>query len=96
MDRKKALRSLISLVLLAALITVLIVSQNHDPSNPHSTVDKQVWINGPKGHGYAVNNNQQPWKQCYTCHIKKGLGGESYCQACHEKSGAKVNIPQKP
>ncbi len=96
MDRKKVLRSLISLVLLVALVTVLIVSQNHDPSNPHSSVSKQVWINGPKGHGYAVNNNQQPWKQCYKCHIKKGLGDESYCQACHEKSGVKVNIPQKP
>lgn len=93
MDRKKVLRTLISVVLLAALVTVLIISQNSDPSNPHPK-DKQEWIN--KGHGYAVNNNQAPWKQCYTCHIKKGFGGESFCITCHEKSGVKVNIPQKP
>lgn len=36
------------------------LSQNHDPSNPHSSVPKETWLNGPNGHGYAVNNNQQP------------------------------------
>lgn len=96
MKRNRVIRAFITFLLLGALVTVLIVSQNRDPSNPHSTVSKEVWINGPKGHGYAVLNNQQPWKQCYTCHEKKGLGGEEYCQSCHNLSGAKVLIPEKP
>ena len=97
MERKKrVIRTLISLSLLAALVAVLYLSQNSDPSNPHSSVPKETWIHGPKGHGYAVMNNQQPWKQCYECHENKGLGGESYCQSCHDQSGVSVAIPQKP
>ena len=87
MERKKLIRSLISLALFAALAVVIVVSQNHDPSNPHSSVPKETWLNGPNGHGYAVNNNQQPAKQCYPCHEKKGLGGQAYCLDCHDKSG---------
>lgn len=94
MQRKKLVRSLITLGLFAALAAVIILSQNHDPSNPHSTIAKETWINGPQGHGYAVKNNQQPAKQCYPCHIKKGLGGQSFCQSCHDQSGVKVSLPQ--
>jgi len=96
MERKRVIRTLITLSLLAALVAVLYISQNRDPSNPHTSVPKETWINGPKGHGYAVLNNQQPWKQCYTCHEKKGLGGETYCQSCHDQSGVNVVIPKKP
>lgn len=96
MKPKRVLRALISFCLFAALAAVLIISQNRDPSNPHSSVSKDTWIHGPQGHGYAVLNNQQPWKQCYPCHEKKGLGGEAYCQSCHAKSGVKVTIPKKP
>ncbi|MDA8226151.1 MAG: hypothetical protein M0T74_00320 [Desulfitobacterium hafniense] len=95
MERKKLIRTVISLGLLAALVLVIYLSQNHDPTNPHSTVSKEKWINGPNGHGYAVLNNQQPWKQCYPCHEKKGYGGESYCLSCHEKSGVKVSLPKQ-
>lgn len=96
MERKRVIRTLISLALLAALAAVILISQKYDPSNPHSTISKDAWINGPKGHGYTVKNNQQPWKQCYTCHEKKGLGGESYCQSCHAQSGVNVVLPKKP
>ena len=96
MERKRVLRTIITLGLFAALIAVIVISQNRDPSNPHSGVSKDTWINGPHGHGFAVLNNQEPWKQCYPCHEKKGLGGESYCQNCHQQSGVKVVIPQKP
>ena len=96
MERKRVIRTLITLSLLAALVAVLVISQNRDPSNPHNGVSKDTWIHGPNGHGYTVLNNQQPWKQCYTCHEKKGLGGEAYCQSCHDQSGVKVVIPQKP
>lgn len=96
MERKRVIRTLISFSLLAALLAVLYISQNSDPSNPHTSVPEETWIHGPKGHGYAVMNNQQPWKQCYECHEKKGLGGEAYCQSCHDQSGVNVVIPQKP
>ncbi|MDQ7096913.1 hypothetical protein REC12_25285 [Desulfosporosinus sp. PR] len=96
MNRKRVFRTIISVALLGALVAVIIVSQNHDPSNPHSTIPKDTWINGPHGHGYAVMNNQQPWKQCYPCHEKKGLGGEEFCQSCHTKSNVKVTLPKKP
>ena len=96
MNRKRILRTLITLSLFVALGTVLYVSQNRDPSNPHALVPKETWLQGPKGHGYVVLNNQQPWKQCYTCHEKKGLGGEAYCQSCHDQSGVKVELPKKP
>jgi len=96
MERKRVIRTLISFSLLAALIAVLYASQNSDPSNPHSSMPEETWIHGPKGHGYAVMNNQQPWKQCYECHEKKGLGGEAYCQSCHDQSGVNAVIPQKP
>lgn len=94
MERKKLIRSVITLGLIAALAAVIILSQNHDASNPHSTIAKEKWINGPQGHGYAVNNNQEPAKQCYPCHIKKGLGGQEFCQSCHDQSGVKVSLPQ--
>ncbi|TGE37575.1 hypothetical protein E4K67_12610 [Desulfosporosinus fructosivorans] len=96
MERKRVIRTLITLCLMGALVLVLYMSQDHDSSNPHSSIPRETWINGPKGHGYAVLNNQQPWKQCYTCHEEKGLGGEVYCQSCHDQSGAKVVIPKKP
>lgn len=96
MKRKRVLRTLISFVLLAALVAVIVLSQNADPSNPHSSIPKDIWINGPKGHGDAVLNNQQPWRQCYRCHEKEGLGGETYCQSCHDQSGVKVDIPKNP
>ena len=96
MERKRVIRTLISFSLVAALVAILYVSQNRDPSNPHTSVPKETWIHGPKGHGYAVENNQQPWKQCYTCHEKKGLGGEAYCQSCHDQSGVGDVIPKKP
>lgn len=96
MEPKRIVRTLITLSLIAALIAVLYVSQNSDPSNPHSSVSKETWLHGPRGHGYAVMNNQQPWKQCYECHKKKGLGGETYCQSCHDQSDVNVVIPQKP
>lgn len=96
MERRRVVRTLISLGLLVALLAVLYISQKSDPTNPHTSVPKETWIHGPKGHGYAVMNNQQPWKQCYTCHEKKGLGGEEYCQSCHDQSGVNVVIPQKP
>ncbi|WP_407310714.1 hypothetical protein [Desulfosporosinus sp. SB140] len=96
MNNKRVLRAIISVALLGALVAVVIVSQNHDPSNPHSTIPKDTWINGPHGHGYAVKNNQQPWKQCYPCHEKKGLGGEEFCQSCHQKSNVNVTLPKKP
>lgn len=96
MKSKRLVRTLITFGLIAALIAVLYASRNSDPSNPHASIPEEVWIHGPKGHGYAVMNNQQPWKQCYTCHEKQGLGGEAYCQSCHEQSGIDVEIPQKP
>lgn len=96
MKGKRILRMLISLALLAALVAVVFESQKHDSSNPHSTIPRETWIYGPKGHGYTVNNNQQPWKQCYTCHEEKGLGGESYCQSCHDQAGLNVVLPKKP
>lgn len=94
MERRKVVRTIITGILLVALVSIIIISQKYDPTNPHATIDRQTWINGPKGHGYAVLNNQQPEKQCYPCHEKKGLGGESFCLSCHEKSGVKVNLPQ--
>lgn len=93
MERKKILRSVISLALLAALVIVIFVSQGHDPSNPHTSVPKETWLNGPNGHGFAVMNNQNPSKQCYRCHVKKNLGGKAYCQSCHEQAGLKVELP---
>jgi hypothetical protein len=96
MKNKKIVRTIITLFLGIALVGVLIISSFYDPTNPHSTISKQTLIYGPKGHGYTVINNQQPWKQCYPCHVKKGLGGEAFCISCHEKNGVKVNIPQPP
>ncbi len=97
MERKRVIRTLISFVLLAALVAVIYISQNRDSSNPHASIPRDTFINGPKGHGYTVQNNQQPWKQCYECHEKKGLGGETYCQSCHVKSGfPNVVIPKEP
>lgn len=94
MERKKIVRSLITVGLLVALVAVIILSQNHDPSNPHASIPKDTWINGPQGHGYAVNNNKAPAKQCYPCHQKKGLGGQAYCQTCHDQSGVNVSLPE--
>lgn len=96
MEGKKVVRTVITLGLLAALIVIIIISQKYDPTNPHSTISKQTLIYGPKGHGYTVKNNQQPWKQCYPCHEKKGLGGEEFCVSCHQQSGVKVTLPQQP
>lgn len=96
MKPKRILRALVTVVLLAALVAVLYFSRNADPTNPHASIPEETWIHGPKGHGYAVMNNQQPWKQCYPCHEKQGVGGEEYCQSCHDQSGVKVAIPQKP
>ncbi|AHF07199.1 hypothetical protein [Desulfitobacterium metallireducens] len=94
MERKKIVRSLITLGLFVALVAVIIISQNRDPSNPHSTISRETWLSGPQGHGYVVNNNQAPAEQCYPCHEKKGLGGQVYCQSCHDQSGVKVSLPQ--
>ncbi len=93
MEKKRILRSLITLGLLVALGIVLVVSGNYDAANPHASVSRERWLNGPEGHGYAVLNNQQPQKQCLPCHEKKGLGGKSYCLDCHVKSGVKAEIP---
>ncbi|HZK84105.1 MAG TPA: hypothetical protein VFC58_05385 [Desulfosporosinus sp.] len=95
MKRKRVIRTLITLSLLAALVAVLYISQNSDSSNPHAVVPRETWIHGPKGHAYPVLNSQMPWK-CYPCHEKKGLGGEEYCQSCHDQSGVKVVLPKKP
>lgn|SRR5680860_336359 len=95
MERKRVIRTLITFILLAALVAVIYISQGSDPSNPHTSVSKETWLHGPKGHGYTVLNNQKPWKQCYTCHEKKGLGGEVYCQSCHDQSGVGDVIPKK-
>lgn len=97
MKGKRVIRTLISLALLVALVAVIITSQKNDSSNPHSSIPRETFIYGPKGHGYTVNNNQQPWKQCYTCHEEQGLGGESYCQSCHVQSGRdNIVLPKKP
>jgi len=97
MEHKRVIRTLISLSLLVALVAILYISQTRDSSNPHASIPRETFINGPKGHGYAVRNNQQPWKQCYTCHEEKGLGGEAYCQSCHDQSGVKdIVIPKEP
>jgi hypothetical protein len=93
MERKKVIRSIITLALFIALVVVIIVSQGHDYTNPHSSIPKETWLRGPKGHGFAVNNNQNPSKQCYECHVKKSLGGKEYCQACHNQTGIEVNLP---
>lgn len=94
MSAKRLIRTLITVCLVVALITIIIVSQNYDSANPHGTVDKETWIYGSKGHGYAVLNNQQPWTQCYPCHVKQGLGGEESCLSCHAESGVKIDLPQ--
>ncbi len=93
MDRKRVLRSVITLGLLAALAAVIIFSQQHDPGNPHSSIPREEWLTGSNGHGFAVKNNQQPAKQCYPCHEKQGLGGASYCTDCHTKSGLRIELP---
>lgn len=94
MERKKIVRSLITVALFVALVAVIIVSQNRDPSNPHSTIPRETWLSGAQGHGYVVKNNQAPAEQCYPCHEKKGLGGQVYCQSCHDQSEVKVSLPQ--
>lgn len=93
MESKKIIRTIITIGLFVALITVVIVSQGHDPSNPHALIPKEEWISGEKGHGFAVLNNQNPKGQCYECHEKKGLGGKVYCQSCHDQSGVEFNLP---
>ncbi|WP_206811649.1 hypothetical protein [Paradesulfitobacterium ferrireducens] len=93
MARKQVLRSLITLALLAALAAVIILSQQHDPTNPHSSIPREQWLTGSNGHTFAVKNNQQPAKQCYPCHEKQGLGGVNYCTDCHTKSGISVQLP---
>lgn len=94
MERKKIIRSFITVGLFVALVAVIIFSQNRDPSNPHSTIPRETWLSGAQGHGNVVKNNQAPAEQCYPCHVKKGLGGQAYCQSCHEQSGVKVSLPQ--
>ena len=93
MEGKKIIRTIISVGLLVALIVVIFVSQGYDPNNPHSTIPKEEWIYGEKGHGYAVRNNQNPQGQCYECHDKQGLGGKVYCQSCHDQTGVDYNLP---
>lgn len=93
MEGKKIIRTIITVGLFGALITVIIVSQGHDPNNPHSTIPKEEWVSGKNGHGYVVLNNQNPQKQCYQCHEKQKLGGKAYCQSCHEQSGVEFNLP---
>jgi hypothetical protein len=95
MERKKVLRSLITIGLVVSLVVIIFVSQGHDPSNPHTTISKETWINGPNGHGFAVINNQNPAKQCYPCHVKQNLGGKVYCQSCHDQSGVKFDLPNE-
>lgn len=93
MERRKIVRRIITICLFAALVAVIILSQNHDFSNPHSGIPRETWISGAQGHGFVVNNNQDPANRCYPCHEKKGLGGEDYCQSCHEQSEVEVNLP---
>lgn len=71
MEGKKIIRMIISIGLFVALITIIFVSQGHDPNNPHASIPKEEWISGEKGHGFAVINNQNPQKQCYQCHENK-------------------------
>lgn len=94
MERKKIIRSIVTFGLFIALVAVIILSQNSDPTNPHSSIPRETWLNGPQGHGYVVNNNQGPAERCYPCHVKKGLGGQVYCQSCHDQSGVTVSLPQ--
>lgn len=93
MEGKKIIRAVISIGLVVALITIIFVSQGHDPNNPHASIPREEWISGEKGHGFSVKNNQNPQKQCYRCHVKQGLGGKSYCQSCHDASGVDYNLP---
>lgn len=93
MERKKIVRTIITIGLFVALVAVIILSQNRDPSNPHATIPRETWISGEQGHGYVVLNNQAPKERCYPCHEKKGLGGQVYCQSCHDQSGVKVDLP---
>lgn len=93
MKSNKIVRTLITLALFVALVVIIIVSQGHDYTNPHSSIPRETWLNGPNGHGFAVMNNQNPSKQCYGCHVKKDLGGKEYCQSCHEQSGVTVGLP---
>jgi len=93
MEGKKIIRTIITIGLLVALVTVLIVSQKYDPKNPHATVPKEEWIYGDHGHGFAVINNQNPQGQCYECHENLGLGGKDYCQSCHDQSGVDFELP---
>lgn len=94
MEGKKLIRTIITVGLFIALITVIIVSQGYDPNNPHATIPKEEWIYGDNGHGFAVLNNQNPQAQCYECHVKQGLGGKAYCQSCHDQSGLDYSLPE--
>ena len=93
MQIKKIARTIITVSLVVALFSVIIISQRYNPKNPHSAIPQQEWLKGEKGHGYTVLNNQNPQKHCYECHEKQGLGGQAYCQSCHDQSGVEYNWP---
>lgn len=88
---KKLTRNLITVGLGVALIVVIVVSSQHDASNPHATIPKDTWLY--EKHALAVKNASNLKKNCYECHIEKGLGGEEYCQSCHTQSGITVELP---
>lgn len=92
MQGKKITRTIITVGLVVALFSSIIVSQRYDPENPHSTIPQQEWLSGEKAHGDTVLNNQNPQKYCYQCHEKQGLGGQAYCQYCHDQSGVEFNF----
>lgn len=88
---KKIIRTLITVGIGVAVIVIFIVSSHYDASNPHATIPKETWIQ--EKHPIAFKNASNPEKQCYQCHVQKGLGGREYCQSCHEKSGVTVDLP---
>ncbi len=89
--KNKVVRTIITVGIGVAVVAVLIVSSQHDSSNPHSTIPKDTWIH--EKHAVAFRNASNPEKQCYKCHVKEGLGAQEYCQSCHEKSGVTVDLP---
>ena len=88
---KKWIRNLVTAGIGVAIIAVLVISSQHDASNPHATIPKDTWLY--EKHAISTKNARNIEDNCYECHIEKGLGGESYCQSCHEQGGLVVDLP---